>query len=106
MLVPALAFALILQQPAPSPISRITVTPASLIVIAGDTLRLRAQAMDASGRPVPDARVLFQAGGAAFEAHVDSAGLVTSGAVGTFPIVVTAFVPGSKPTIERVEVHM
>jgi hypothetical protein len=50
--------------------------------------------------------ILFQAEGGMFEAHVDSAGLVTAGAVGTVPIVVTAVIPGGKPAVQRVQVKM
>jgi hypothetical protein len=92
------------QQTAASPIAKVVVTPAALRVVAGDTLRLRAQALDAQGRPVAGARILYQGG--SFEGAVDSTGLVMSGAVGTLPIAVTAVVPGTKPVIERVQVHM
>ena len=106
---PILALLLVLQQPAQqsSPaIARLAVTPASPVVVAGDTLRLHARAVDASGRPIEGAIILFQPAGGFFEAHVDSAGLVTAGAVGTLPVVVSAVVPGAKPVIERVSVRM
>jgi hypothetical protein len=107
MLSPILAVAFLLQQPAAaSPIARIAITPTVHTVVAGDTLRLRAQALDASGRAVPNARILFQPGGGFFEASIDSAGLVSSGAVGTLPVVITAVVPGGKPVIERLAVRM
>jgi hypothetical protein len=108
MFSPFLAVALLLQQQpaAASPIARIAVTPTAHTVVAGDTLRLRAQALDASGRPVSNAQILFQAGGGMFEASIDSTGLVSSGAVGTLPVVITAVVPGGKPTIQRVDVRM
>ena len=106
---PILALLLVLQQPAQqsSPaIARLAVTPASPVVVAGDTLRLHARAVDASGRPIEGAIILFQPAGGFFEAHVDSAGLVSAGAVGTLPVVVSAVVPGAKPVIERVTVRM
>ena len=106
---PILALLLVLQQPAQqsSPaIARVAITPASPVVVAGDTLRLHARAVDASGRPIEGAIILFQPAGGFFEAHVDSAGLVTAGAVGTLPVVVSAVVPGAKPVIERVTVRM
>lgn len=102
----ALALAFLLQQPAPATIARVAVTPTTLSVVAGDTLRLRAQALDAAGRPVPGARILFQAAGGAFEAQVDTAGLVSSGAVGILPVVVTAVVPGGKPVVQQLNVRM
>lgn len=106
MVSPILAVAFLLQQPPQSPIARIAVTPAAPTVVAGDTLRLRAQALDVSGRPVSGANILFQPGGGFFEAAIDSTGLVTSGAVGTLPVAITAFVPGGKPVVERINVKM
>ncbi|HKW10756.1 MAG TPA: Ig-like domain-containing protein [Gemmatimonadaceae bacterium] len=109
MPTPILALLLVMQQPAQQStptIVRVAVTPASPVVVAGDTLRLHARALDASGRPIEGALILFQAAGGYFEAHVDSAGLVSSGAVGTLPIVVSAVAPGAKPVIERVSVRM
>ena len=109
MPTPLLALLLVLQQPAQqsSPnIARLTVTPGSPAVVVGDTLRLRARALDANGHPVDGARILFQQAGAMFEGRVDSAGLVTAGAVGTFPVVVSAIAPGAKPVIEHVNVRM
>ena len=106
---PILALLLVLQQPAQqssAAIARVAITPASPVVVAGDTLRLHARAVDASGRPIEGAIILFQPAGGFFEAHVDSAGLVTAGAVGTLPVVVSAVVPGAKPVIERVSVRM
>ena len=61
----------------------IVVTPSALTVIAGDSLRLRAQLIDASGAVVPNATMMFRPAGAPFEATVDSTGLVRSGATGT-----------------------
>jgi hypothetical protein len=87
-------------------VARLVITPAKPTVVAGDTLRLRAQAVDARGQPVPGVRVLFQAQGARFEGEVDSLGLVTSGATGTLPVAVTAIVPGQRPKTERIEVKM
>jgi len=107
MLLPfALALALQQQpaQQAASPVSKIVVTPAALRVVAGDTLRLRAQAVDAQGQPVQGARIMFQGG--AFEGTVDSTGLVMAGAVGTLQVAVAAIVPGSKPLVQRLQVQM
>jgi len=109
MPMPILALLLVIQQPAQQSaptIARVAVTPASPVVVAGDTLRLRARAVDASGRPVEGALILFQAAGGFFEAHVDSAGLVTAGAVGTLPVIISAVMPGGKPVIARVAVRM
>jgi hypothetical protein len=90
----------------PSPIARLVVTPAQREVEAGDTLRLRAQALDASGRAVENATIRFVQAGARFEGIVDTTGLVTAGATGILPVTVVALVPGVKPVVERVEVRM
>ena len=109
-MAPLFALLLVMQQPGSAPasssVARVVVTPASPVVVAGDTLRLRARALDAQGREVEQAIILFQATGARFEARVDSSGLVTAGAVGTLPVVVSAVAPGGKPSIERVEVRI
>jgi hypothetical protein len=87
-------------------VARIAVSPAKPVVTAGDTLRLRAQALDANGRPLDGVRVRFQPQGGRFEGDVDSLGLVTAGATGTLPVAVVALVPGARPKVERIEVKM
>jgi hypothetical protein len=97
------------QQPAlpPSPISRIVVSPADPTMIAQDTLRLTAQAFDASGAPVRDVRFRFVgSSGARFEGRVDTTGLVRSGSTGTIPVTVVGLVPGTRPVTQVVEVRM
>jgi len=89
-----------------SPVARIVVTPANPVISAGDTLRLTAQALDADGKPVPNAVVRFRAAGGGFEAAVDSLGLVSSGATGTIPVAVVAMMPGVRPKVEMVNVRM
>ncbi|MBK6840722.1 MAG: Ig-like domain-containing protein [Gemmatimonadetes bacterium] len=84
---------------------RLVVTPATPRMVAKDTLRLAASVVDENGKPIPGIRVRFFAGGS-FEARVDSTGLVTSGAVGTFPVTVSAIVPGARPLTKRVDVVM
>ena len=109
-----LAFAVLQAQPAdpqaattPSPIARVVVTPAKPVMSARDTLQLSAQALDASGRPVPNVRYRYiGSGGARFEGRVDSTGLVRSGSTGTIPVTVVALVPGTRPVTEVVEVKM
>jgi hypothetical protein len=85
---------------------RLVVTPANRTVVAGDTLRLGGQLIDAAGRPVPNARITFVSAGGHFEGSVDSTGLVRSGAVGTIPVTAVALVSGAKPVVERFEVAM
>ena len=69
-----------------SPIARVEVTPAEVAVEVGDTLRLKAQAFDSAGRPLADVTVRWFHAGGSFEGSVDSAGLVTGGAVGTMRV--------------------
>ena len=89
-----------------SPVARLVVTPANPVINAGDKLRLSAQALDADGKPVPNATVRFRAAGGGFEAEVDSLGLVTSGATGNVPVAVVATVSGARPKVEVVTVRM
>ncbi|MGH7714199.1 MAG: hypothetical protein ACREOG_23165 [Gemmatimonadaceae bacterium] len=100
MLLWTLAFTLQAAQP------RIVITPAQPVVVAGDTLRLRGQAIDASGQPMPSVRVRFQQQGGVFEAAIDSLGLVTSGAAGVLPVVASAIIPGTRPIVQRIDVRM
>ncbi|MDQ3697592.1 MAG: Ig-like domain-containing protein [Gemmatimonadota bacterium] len=87
-----------------SPVARIVVTPTTRTVAMGDTVRIRAQAVDAAGNPVANARILFAAQGSA--ASIDSAGMLVGAAVGRFPLVVTAVVPRARPVIERIEMQV
>jgi hypothetical protein len=111
----SLLLSLLAQSPAPqtaqqlpaSPVARLVVTPANPVIAAQDTLRLVAQALDASGVPVPNVRLRFiQSGGARFEGSVDSTGLVRSGSTGTIPVTVVAIVAGVRPVTQVVEVRM
>src|SRR3954470_6682001 len=79
------------QQAAPqlpaSPIAKLVVTPAKPAMIAQDTLRLTAQALDATGKPVDNGRFRYiGSSGARFEGRVDTTGLVRSGSTGTIPV--------------------
>ena len=99
---------LALQQPAPapapqglppSPVARIVVTPAAPSVMAGDTLRLHAEARDASGNPVPNARIMwFEAGFFEMSARVDSTGLLRGGYPSRGNVNAVAIVPGTRPS--------
>jgi hypothetical protein len=84
------ALALAALQPAPAAIARAEVRPADAVVTAGDTLRLSVLAFDSAGRPVSPVRVTWTSLGSPFEGSVDSAGLLTAGAVGTMSV--SAFV--------------
>jgi hypothetical protein len=114
MLLASLALLAALQQPtaqqppaaAPSPVKRLAISPANPVLTAGDTVRLVAQALDADGRPVPDATIRYRMAGGRFEGSVDSTGLVTAGSTGTLGVAVIALVPGTKPYIQQLPIRM
>jgi hypothetical protein len=81
-----------------SPVARIVVTPAEPTVTAGDSLRLRAEALDASGKPVPNARVLWFRASFVLEASLDSTGLLRTGHPSRFVLSAVAMVPGARPS--------
>ncbi len=92
----ALALALAIQQPTPSPVARIAVTPAEPMVVAGDSMVLRTEALDAGGRPIQGARVRCFGGG--FEGVADTSCTVRAGFRGTLPVRLVATVPGARPS--------
>ena len=89
-MLPLLTFAVLQQQPAPtpasSPVARVTVVPAEAAVEVGDTVRLRATAEDSAGHPIQDVTVRWFQSGGHFEGRVDSTGLVTGGSTGTLTV--------------------
>ena len=91
------------QEPAAA---RIVVTPANPVVTAGDTIRLNAHVVDASGKTVDGVKVRFQQQGPRFEALVDSTGLVIGGVTGVVPVAMSAVIPGQRPIAQRVEVKI
>ena len=104
----ALLTLLALQQPvAPTiDIARIVVTPASRTMIAGDTLRLHAEARDAQGNVIPGVTFQFRLGSSArFEGRVDSLGLVTASSTATLPVTVTATHANARPKFETLEIR-
>lgn len=93
-------------QAQPREIARIVVTPASRSMIAGDTLRLRAEARDAQNNVIPGVTFRYRLGGAArFEGRVDSLGLVTAGSTSILPVTVTATLEGARPRFEIIELR-
>jgi hypothetical protein len=92
--------------PAPSPIARLQITPEKPSMIARDTLRITAVALDSAGRPVPNATIRYFGAGGRFEAAVDSTGLLRSGSTGFFNVRVVATVAGTRPVIQVVTVPM
>ncbi|HVX87539.1 MAG TPA: Ig-like domain-containing protein [Gemmatimonadales bacterium] len=106
--------ALALQQPAPpaapqaapSPIARLVITPEKPTMIARDSLRFSAVALDAAGQPVPNATINFFGAGGRFEGRVDSTGMLRSGSTGFFNVRVVATVAGTRPVIQTITVPM
>lgn len=82
------------------------ISPANPIVVAEDTLRLRARVLDANGQPVPGASIRFIAAGGRFEGEVQPDGLVKSGSTGTLPVTVVAQMAGQPTITQRIEVRM
>src|SRR6185369_16829193 len=80
-------------------VAHLEISPARHTLAVGDSLQLSARALDASGKPIPDATIIFKPEGLA-AATVDSTGLVRAGGVGDVLIIVTALVPGAKPILE------
>ncbi len=91
-----------------SPVTRVEYNAGRVVTMtAGDTLRLFARAFDRTGAPISNATVRYaQQGAGRFEARVDSVGLVRSGSTGAFPVSVIVQVPGAKPYVDRLEIHM
>jgi hypothetical protein len=109
MLVPVLALLTLLQQPQATPpaVARVAVSPANPTVVAGDSLRLSAQALDAQGQPISGVRILFAAANmGSFEGSVDTSGLVRGGAMGNLPVTAVALVPGGRPVTQRIELRI
>jgi hypothetical protein len=101
MSLASLSFLTAQQPDSASKSPRLEVTPARLELAVGDSLQLSARALDASGRPIPDATIFFRPEGLA-AAQVDSTGMVRAGGVGDVLVLVTALVPGSKPILQQV----
>src|SRR5205085_1301829 len=83
-----------------SPVARIEITPRTRNVVAGDSIRLQARALDAAGRPVVGARIFFTQRSGSGQGLIDSTGMVIASSVGRMPFQVTAIVPGTRPVID------
>ncbi len=91
-----------LQTPA---IASLRITPSQPVVAAHDTLRVRAEALDASGAVIGSARIRFVTAGFANAGEVDSTGLISTASPGILPISILATVPGgARPFTRRIEV--
>ncbi|MDB4882495.1 MAG: hypothetical protein JWL95_1261 [Gemmatimonadetes bacterium] len=88
-----------------SPVARIALSPARLVVSASDSIKLTAVAYDASGQPLADARLRFS-GAAANAGRVDTSGWVYARGTGKVTGAVVSLMPGFKPVIRRFEVVM
>jgi hypothetical protein len=97
------AFAPITGAQAPV-VARVVVTPTAPEVIVGKPLQLRAQAVDSSGRVIPNVTIRFQRAVGIFEGGVDQDGLVLAGAPGVLVVNVTAVPEGQRPVIQRVTI--
>jgi hypothetical protein len=111
MILTALALLVAQQLPqtpdaATGQISRLVVHPTDLTMTAGDSLRLRVEALDAQGNVIPGVQFRFAPAGAFFEASIDPSGLIRSGSTGTLPIGVAALAPGGRQRIERFDIRM
>src|SRR2546426_9498477 len=79
----AVAFALLLQQPAAPasfPVAKVEITPSVAEVEVGQRVQLSARAFDASGQPVRNATIEWFV--ASDVGSVDSTGLVSGGCAG------------------------
>ena len=64
------------------PVARVVVTPAAPEVTVGQPLQLKAQAVDSSGRVVPNVTIRFQRAVGIFEGGVDQDGVVLQRMIG------------------------
>jgi hypothetical protein len=110
--MPLLLLALALQQPPAAaepldaaPVARLTISPAQPTVVAGDSIRLVGQALDANGRPT-EAAMLYNLAAGRFEGTVSRTGWITGGSPATMVVAVSAVQPGRAPVTERVEVRV
>lgn len=98
--------AALLQPQPPARGAKLEISPAEPVVVAEDTLRLKARVLDANGQPVPGAAIRFIAAGGRFEGSVDPDGLVRSGSTGTLPVTIVAQMAGQPTITQRIEVRM
>ncbi|MEP6618691.1 MAG: Ig-like domain-containing protein [bacterium] len=115
MMIVAFAALLLLQQaqlpqqppvrtPA-SPVTRIVLSPARLVMGASDSMHLIATAFDAAGKKIDDARLRFQAA-PANAGSIDTSGWVYARGTGKVTGAVISVLPGYKPFVHRFEVQM
>lgn len=88
-----------------SPVERIEVSPRPREITAGDSVRLTVRALDAQGKPVPNATIRYALRSGWGEATIDSTGLLVASSVGKPIVTIAAVVPGRAPKIETVELR-
>ena len=107
LLLLALSFLQQSQPAAPvlpaSPVARIAISPATLVVGATDSLHLTASAYDERGAPIENAGLHFSAA-AANAGTVDSTGWVFARGTGKITGAVMSLLPGYRPLVRRFEV--
>ena len=86
--------------------NRLVVTPSRPSVTVGDSVRISAQVVDAQGKPVAGARVLFADASQSGTGGVSRDGMFTGVAMGPSPIVVSGVIAGQRPIIQRVTVQV
>src|SRR3989442_9738179 len=93
----AVAFALLLQQPAAPasfPVAKVEITPSVAEVEVGQRVQLSARAFDASGQPVRNATIEWFV--ASDVGSVDSTGLVSGGYAGVARVAAGGRNPGAQ----------
>jgi len=88
-----------------SPVARIAISPATLVVGASDSLHLTATAYDARGMPIENAGLHYSAA-AANAGTVDSTGWVFARGTGKITGAVISLMPGYRPFVRRFEVRV
>jgi hypothetical protein len=88
-----------------SPVARIALTPAKLVLAASDSVKLTATAYDASGKELTNARLRFSAA-AANAGHIDTSGWVYARGTGKVTGAVVSLMAGYKPVVRKFEVLM
>ena len=82
-----------------SPVHSVVVSPTRPALVVGDSVRLKATALDQDGRPIAgtNARWSVQAIDL-YDAAIDSTGMLHAGAPGPVSVAVVATVPGARPS--------
>jgi hypothetical protein len=103
------AVTLVIQGPSqmpPSPVKRIEVRPTERTITAGDSIRLDVLALDAEGKPLPDAVLWVRLLGGNGEGMLrPETGYLVASNVGKFPLGLSAVVPGTQPFVDTTTVE-